>query len=116
MCVSGYDAPSALPQRFPSIRRPVPQSRMNCVPSGAISSRQGVFPPYRHVAGSTVGVEPRTPQKDNLAMGLLISVGVTSGRGSHAVLPPGESVPFLMVAVDTGSVNEFAPGCCHISQ
>jgi len=32
-----------------------------------------VFPPKRHVAGSTVGVEPRTPQKLSLAMGLVIS-------------------------------------------
>ncbi len=84
------------------------------MPSGAISSRQGVFPPYRHVAGSTVGVEPRTPQNDSLAIGLLISVGVTSGLVPALILP-GESVPFLMVAVDSGSVNEFAVGCCHIS-
>jgi hypothetical protein len=28
---------------------------------------------------------------------------------------PGKFVPFLMVAVDTGTVNEFAVGCCHIS-
>src|SRR5258708_31049758 len=56
------------------MRSPVPQSRMNCVPSGAISSRQGVFPPYRHVAGSTVGVDPRTPQKLNLAMGTVIAL------------------------------------------
>src|ERR1700751_2544347 len=48
---------------------------MSCVPSGAMSSRQGVFPPKRQVAGSTVGVEPRTPQKLSLAMGLVISVG-----------------------------------------
>src|SRR6516162_4222555 len=101
MCASGGSATSAEPQRLPSMRRPVPQSRMNCVPSGATSSRQGVLPPYRHVAGSTVGVEPRTPQNDNLAIGLLISVGVTSGLVPAFVLP-GESVPFLMVAVDTG--------------
>src|SRR5260370_3979317 len=56
------------------MRSPVPQSRMNCVPSGAISSRQGVFPPYRHVAGSTVGVDPRTPQKLNLAIGTVIAL------------------------------------------
>jgi len=31
-----------------------------------------VFPPYRQVAGSTVGVEPRTPQKLNFAMGIFI--------------------------------------------
>src|SRR5271167_4689641 len=61
-------------QRFPSIRNPVPQSRMNCVPSGATKSRQGVFPPKRQVVGSTVGVEPRTPQKVNLATGELISI------------------------------------------
>src|SRR5271167_1434249 len=116
MWVSPPDFPSGFDQRLPSIRNPVPQSRINCVPSGAVSSRQGVFPPYRHVAGSTVGVEPRTPQKLSLAMGLLISVGVTSGPGSPAAVDPGESVPFLMVAVDTGSVNEFAGQCCHISQ
>jgi hypothetical protein len=40
------------------------------VPSGAMSSRQGVLPPYRQVAGSTVGVEPRTPQKLSLVTGL----------------------------------------------
>src|SRR5262249_990982 len=47
---------------------------MNCVPSGVTNSRQGVFPPYLQVAGSTVGVEPRTPQKLNLAMGTVISL------------------------------------------
>src|SRR4029077_267895 len=114
MCVPGAFPPFGAAQRLPSMRNPVPQSRMNCVPSGAISSRQGVFPPYRHVAGSTVGVEPRTPQNDSLAIGLLISVGVTSGLVPALILP-GESVPFLMVAVDSGSVNEFAVGCCHIS-
>lgn len=50
---------------------------MNCVPSGAVNSRQGVFPPYRQVAGSTVGVDPRTPQKLNLAMGTVIFLGST---------------------------------------
>jgi hypothetical protein len=33
------------------------------------------LPPKREVAGSTVGVEPRTPQKVSLVMGELISVG-----------------------------------------
>jgi hypothetical protein len=65
-------SPFAAANRLPNIRSPVPQSKMICVPSGAISSKQGVFPPYRHVAGSTVGVAPRTPQKLNLAMGTLI--------------------------------------------
>jgi len=46
---------------------------MNCVPSGALTSTQGVFPPKRHVAGSTVGVEPRTPQKLNFAIGTVIA-------------------------------------------
>ena len=55
------------------MRSPVPQSRMNCVPSGASSSRQGVLPPYRHVAGSTVGVDPRTPQKFSFVTGAAIS-------------------------------------------
>src|SRR5713226_10584991 len=75
MCVSGVFPPFGAAQRLPSMRSPVPQSIMNCVPSGAISSRHGVFPPYRHVAGSTVGVDPRTPQKLNLVMEPVISVG-----------------------------------------
>jgi hypothetical protein len=62
-----------------------------------------------------VGVEPRTPQNESLAMGLFMSVSVTSGLGSPAAVLPGESVLFLMVAVDTRSVNEFAQGCCHSS-
>src|SRR6266436_1033102 len=74
MCVSGVFPPFGAAQRLPSVRSPVPQSRMICVPSGAISSRQGVFPPERHVAGSTVGVDPRTPQKLNLAMGTVIAL------------------------------------------
>jgi hypothetical protein len=47
---------------------------MNCVPSGAANSRQGVFPPYRHVAGSTVGVDPRTPQKLSFRIGTVITL------------------------------------------
>src|SRR5215813_6894321 len=76
MCVSGFRPAAGKLQRDPSDRNPVPQSRMNCVPSGATSSRQGVFPPYLQVAGSTVGVEPRTPQKLSLAMGTVISLVV----------------------------------------
>src|SRR6202007_1178495 len=72
MCVVEEVAEASAPQRFPSTRNPVPQSRINFVPSGATNPRHGVFPPYPHVAGSTVGVEPRTPQKLNLAIGLLI--------------------------------------------
>jgi hypothetical protein len=67
---------------------------MNCVPSGAASSRQGVFPPYLHVAGSTVGVDPRTPQKLNFATGAVIFLNAqpcaqaipaqaTNGKGSY---------------------------------
>src|ERR1700676_354228 len=73
MCVPFVPPPSGTAQRLPSMRNPVPQSRMNCVPSGATNSRHGVSPPYRQVAGSTVGVEPRTPQKLSLAMGTVIS-------------------------------------------
>src|SRR5262249_10227162 len=76
MCVPFERPASGTFHRLPSIRNPVPQSRMNCVPSGATSSRQGVFPPYLQVAGSTVGVEPRTPQKLSLAMGTVISLVV----------------------------------------
>src|SRR5215470_19365432 len=76
MCVPLARPPSGTLHRLPSIRRPVPQSRMNCVPSGVTNSRQGVFPPYLQVAGSTVGVEPRTPQKLSLAMGTVISLVV----------------------------------------
>ena len=47
---------------------------MNCVPSGAVNSRHGVFPPYRHVVGSTVGVDPRTPQKLNFAIGTAMTL------------------------------------------
>src|SRR6266478_5000471 len=74
MCVPGALPTFGAAHLLPSMRSPVPQSRMICVPSGAISSRQGVFPPYRHVAGSTVGVDPRTPQKLSLAMGTVIAL------------------------------------------
>ena len=39
-----------------------------------------MLPPKRQVAGSTVGVEPRTPQKVNLAIGELIAVGSAANR------------------------------------
>src|SRR5260370_36556040 len=66
---------------------------MTCVPAGEISSGRGVSPPYRHVAGSTVGVDPPTPEKLNLAMGTVIALSAkplhegsfhtdTSGTGS----------------------------------
>ena len=74
MCVPGPFAALGTAQRFHSMRSPVPQSSMNCVPSGAASSRQGVFPPYRQVAGSTVGVDPRTPQKLNFAIGTVMTL------------------------------------------
>src|ERR1700720_2189340 len=93
--------PSA-PQRFPSTRSPVPQSRMNFVPSGAASSRQGVLPPYRHVAGSTVGVEPRTPQKLNLAIGLLICPCAVPGCPSNGQSYPCPSEPCVSFC-DSGS-------------
>src|SRR5260221_5176851 len=53
----------------PSIRSPVPQSRITRAPAGVVSSRQAVFPPYRQVALSTVGVDPRTPQNRSVATG-----------------------------------------------
>jgi hypothetical protein len=74
MCVPAPFAALGTAQRFPSMRSPVPQSSMNCVPSGAANSRQGVFPPYRHVAGSTVGVDPRTPQKLSFRIGTVITL------------------------------------------
>src|ERR1700683_1734486 len=52
---------------LPSTRSPVPQSTMKRAPRGVVSSSQAVLPPYRQVAGSAVGVEPRTPQKRILA-------------------------------------------------
>src|SRR4029077_6019560 len=79
MWVSGFRPASGTLHRVPSDRNPVPQSRMNCVPSGATSSRHGVFPPYRHVAGSTVGVEPRTPQKLSLLTGTDIFLSNSPG-------------------------------------
>src|ERR1700687_4576475 len=96
------------PQRLPNMRKPVPQSRMNWVPSGASRSRHGVFPPKRHVAGSTVGVEPRTPQKLNLAMGVLISVVAAADDPCKALRRMRGVVPFLIVAAAVGSVHEFA--------
>src|SRR6202030_4091710 len=78
MCVSRAFCPLGAAQRLPNIRSPVPQSKIICSPSGVISSRQGEFPPYRHVPGSTVGVDPRTPQKLNLAMASLIYLNRTT--------------------------------------
>src|ERR1700688_4648400 len=78
MWVSGALPVLGAPQRLPSMRSPVPQSRMICNPAGFTSGRQGVFPPYRHVPGSTVGVDPRTPQKLNLAMASLIYLNRTT--------------------------------------
>src|ERR1700726_5311383 len=53
----------------PSIRSPVPQSRITRAPAGLVNSMQAVFPPYRQVALSTVGVDPRTPQNRTVATG-----------------------------------------------
>jgi len=57
------------------MRNPVPQSSMNCVPSGAMSSTTDVFPPNRHVDESTEGFDPRTHQNLILAKGPVISLG-----------------------------------------
>src|SRR6266851_8577370 len=62
MCGSVLGNSFEASQWRPSMRSPVPQSRIRRDPSGVVSSTQAVFPPYRHVARSTVGVEPRTPQ------------------------------------------------------
>src|SRR5208282_179660 len=83
-----FPPPLGVPHRLPSMRRPVPQSKINCVPSGAVNSRHGVFPPYRQVAGSTVGVDPRTPQKLSFAMGAVMSL---SAHPVRRPFPP----PFL---------------------
>jgi hypothetical protein len=55
-----------------------------------VSSRHGVFPPNRHVAGSTVGVEPRTPQKLSLAIGPVISLGQCPFREKFALKKKGQ--------------------------
>lgn len=86
MCVSGFRPESGTLHRDPNDRNPVPQSRINCVPSGATNSRHGVFPPYRHVAGSTVGVEPRTPQKLNLLTGTDIFLSYAPGKSPYITL------------------------------
>src|SRR5215470_18242150 len=108
MCVSRLRPAAGTLQREPSDRNPVPQSRMNCVPSGATSSRHGVFPPYLHVAGSTVGVEPRTPQKLNLLTGTDIFLSNAPGM---SLFPRQHGVCWeahLILAVVAGSVNRFA--------
>src|SRR5215813_7630991 len=94
MCVSGCFEVGG-DQRPPSIRSPVPQSRMNCVPSGAVRSRQGVFPPYRQVAGSTVGVEPRTPQKLSFVTGSLIAPSTALVLGTAETLRARPREPFF---------------------
>jgi hypothetical protein len=52
-----------------------------------MNSRQGVFPPYRQVAGSTVGVEPRTPQKLNFAAGAVMFSVLAGSRKNSAAAP-----------------------------
>src|SRR5215470_13234605 len=114
MCVSGFRPAAGKLQREPSDRRPVPQSRMNCVPSGATSSRHGVFPPYRHVAGSTVGVEPRTPQKLNLLTGTDIFLSDAPGK---PIFPRQHGVHWealLILAAVFRSVNRNASRKCQI--
>src|SRR5215831_10166327 len=108
MCVSGFRPESGTIHRDPSDRKPVPQSKMNCVPSGATSSRHGVFPPYRHVAGSTVGVEPRTPQKLNLLTGTDIFLSNAPGM---SLFPRQHGVYWeahLILAAVASTVNRFA--------
>ena len=74
-----------------------------------------MFPPKRQVAGSTVGVEPRTPQKLSLAIGLVISVGAADTQCGEIRALLVLSLPFLMVAAEASTVNEFRERCCHVS-
>src|SRR5713101_8327931 len=113
MCVSGLRPAFGADQRLPSVRRPVPQSKMNCVPSGAINSRHGVFPPYRHVAGSTVGVEPRTPQKLSLATGAVIFLSALPCAKANSASVKAEWEASPMVAVAARRVNDIAPETCQ---
>jgi hypothetical protein len=47
-------------------------------------------------------------------MGLVISVGAADTiRGIKALLVL--SLPFLMVAAEASTVNEFGEGCCQVS-
>src|SRR5512133_91483 len=47
----------------PSSRMPVPASSNTSDPLGVRTSIDGVFPPYRTVAGPGLGIDPRVPQK-----------------------------------------------------
>src|SRR5579864_6927596 len=80
MCLDSCSASRCLP----SMRSPVPQSKMIREPAGVVSSRQAVFPPYRQVALSTVGVEPRTPQNRSVAAGsdTLLRDGLANGSAA----------------------------------
>ena len=55
---------------------------MILLPFGVSSSRQAVLPPYRHVALSTVGVDPRTPQNRSVAPGVNGILVARRARGS----------------------------------
>ena len=57
---------------------------MILLPVGVVSSKQAVFPPYLHVALSTVGVDPRTPQNRSVAPGVnaILVDGLASGSAA----------------------------------
>jgi hypothetical protein len=60
-------------------------------------------------------VEPRTPQKLSLAIGLVISVGAADTQCGEIRALLVLSLPFLMVAAEATTVNEFRERCCHVS-
>jgi hypothetical protein len=71
------------------------------------------------VAGSTVGVDPRTPQKLNFAMGTVMSLSAQPLCVGHS-LRPATSIHAAretssMLAAATKCVNEFTPGTCQTS-
>jgi len=80
------------------------------VPSGATKSRQGVLPPNRQVAGSTVGVEPRTPQKLSLAIGVVIFPSKPRWQTPTYLEDPAS---FEIVAAAARSVNGIT-GMCYL--
>ena len=74
-----------------------------------------MLPPKRQVAGSTVGVEPRTPQKLNLATGVVIFRQNRSGKPPHWCRKVEDSASFEIVAAAGRSVNGITDACCQPS-
>src|SRR5258708_40332542 len=84
LCVSARFEYGSVPRCLPAIINHVPQPRITRGPAAVGSSRVALFPPYRQVALSTGGWEPRTPQNRSVATGsdVLLRDGLAIGSAA----------------------------------